>query len=107
MNLRIKKGDMVRVITGADKGKTGKVVAVEPAKQAVKVEGLNIVKRAVKPNMVNPQGGIKELHKAVDVSKVAIVHPSKKDKVSKIGYKVAKDGSKTRVYKQASNKEIA
>lgn len=107
MSVRIKKGDMVKVIAGADKGKTGKVVSVQPAKHSVKVEGLNVVKRAVKPSMVNPQGGITELHKGIDISKVAIVHPSKKDKVSKIGYKVAKDGSKTRVYKQASNKEIA
>lgn len=107
MNMRIKKGDTVRVIAGSHKGKTGKVVAVEPKKNGVRVEGINIVKRAVKPSMVSPQGGITEIHKPLDISKVAIVHPSKKEAVSKIGYKVEKSGAKKRVYKQASNKEIA
>ncbi len=107
MNLRIKKGDQVRIITGSDKGKTGKVVAVLPLKNAVKIEGINIVKRAVKPSAVTPQGGIVDVHKPIDVSKVALVHPTKKDGVSKVGYKVSKDGKKTRVYKQASNKEIS
>lgn len=106
MNLRIKKGDMVRVIAGSFKGQTGKVVETLPKTGAVKIEGINVVKRAVKPNMLNPQGGITELHKPLDVSKVALTHPTKKDGVSKVGYKLSKDGSKTRTYKQASNKEI-
>ena len=107
MATRLKKGDTVKIIAGAHKGKTGKIVAIEPKNGLVKVEGINSVKRAVKPSMIHPQGGIKELHKGLDISKVAIVHPTKKDTVSKVGYKVAKDGTKTRVYKQASNKEIA
>lgn len=105
--LRLKKGDMVRVITGKDKGTVAKIVAVSPKQNAVKVEGINIVKRASKPNMMSPQGGIVEKHVAIDISKVALVHPSKKDKVSKVGFSVSKDGTKKRVYKQASNKEIA
>ncbi len=104
--LRLKKGDMVKVTTGKDKGKTGKIVAVLPKKSAVKVEGINIVKRHNKPNMLQPQGGITDVHKAIDISKVALIHPTKKDGVSKVGFTVAKDGSKKRVYK-VNNKEIA
>jgi large subunit ribosomal protein L24 len=106
MSVRLKKADIVRIIAGKDKGKTGKIVAVDPSKRSVKVEGINIVKRAVKPSMINPQGGIKELHKSIDISKVALVHPTKKDATSKVGYKLSKEGVKMRVYK-ANNKEIA
>jgi large subunit ribosomal protein L24 len=97
---------MVTVITGSYKGKSGKVVAVLPKTGGVKVEGINIVKRAVKPSATSPQGGIKDAHKPLDISKVAIVHPTKKSAVSKVGYSIAKDGSKTRVYK-VNNKEIS
>lgn len=103
--IKLKKGDQVKVITGSLKGKTGKIVEVVPAKKAVKVEGLNIVKRHVKPNMLQPQGGIVDIHQPIDVSKVALLQTGKKDATSRIGYKVAKDGSKVRVFKK-TNKEI-
>lgn len=104
--LKLKKGDMVKITTGKDKGKTGKIVAVVPKEFAVKVEGINIVKRHNKPNMVQPQGGITNVHKPIDISKVALVHPTKKDAVTKVGFSIGKDGSKKRVYK-VNNKEIA
>jgi len=103
--MRLKKGDIVKVIAGSNKGKTGKIVAVVPAQNAVKVEGLNIVKRHVKPNMLQPQGGIIDKHQPIDASKVALVQAGKKDATSRIGYTVKKDGSKVRVYKK-TNKEI-
>lgn len=105
--LRIKRGDMVRVITGGHKGKTGKVVRVDAASHAVYVEGINIVKRHTKPSIVAPQGGITDIHKPIDISKVAIVTSDKGDKVSRVGYITNKDGNKVRVYRQANNKEIA
>lgn len=103
--LRIKKGDVVKVIAGSLKGQTGKVVAVLPNKAAVKVEGLNLVKRHTKPSMVAPQGGITELHKSIDISKVALVVAGKKDATSRISYSTDKTGQKVRIYK-ATNKEI-
>jgi large subunit ribosomal protein L24 len=106
MSMRLKKGDMVQIIAGTNKGKTAKVTAVLPKDNAVKVEGINVVKRAVKPNMLDPQGGIVDVHKPIDASKVAIVHPTKKGATSKIGFQITKDGNKTRVYKNAQNKEI-
>lgn len=106
-NLKIKRGDTVKVISGSFKGKTGKVVAVNPASATVAVEGLNVVKRHVKPSMVSPQGGIVDVHKHLDVSKVAIVQPgSKTNKTSRVGFIIDKSGVKKRVYKQLNNKEI-
>lgn len=102
--IRLKKDDNVVVLSGKYKGKTGKVVATHPGENKVTVEGINIVKKHQKPNKANPQGGILEVTKPIWVSKVAIVDPSTK-KASRIGYSVAKDGTKTRVFKK-SGKEI-
>jgi large subunit ribosomal protein L24 len=106
MSIRLKKGDTVKVIAGKFKGQTGKIVAISPRDHTVKVEGLNIVKRAQKPNMISPQGGITSIHKPLDVSKVALTHPSNKSATSRVSYRFKKDRSKVRVYAQANNKEI-
>lgn len=102
--IRIKKGDTVVVLSGKYKGKTGKVTATHPSENKVTVEGINVVKKHVKPNREYPQGGIIEMTKPIWVSKVAVQEPTSK-KPSKIGYKVAKDGTKVRVYKR-TGKEI-
>jgi large subunit ribosomal protein L24 len=70
----------------------------------VTVEGINVVKKAIKPNRQHPQGGIIELTKPLWVSKVAIVDPASK-KPSRIGYEISKTGKKTRIYKK-SGKEV-
>lgn len=100
--IKIKKGDTVIVRSGKFKGKTGKVVATHPAENKVTVEGINVIKKAIKPNTVksHPQGGIVEITKPLWVSKVAIVEPTSK-KPSKIGYAIAKDGTKERIYKRS------
>jgi large subunit ribosomal protein L24 len=102
--IRLKKGDTVIVRSGKYKGKTGKVLATHPTDNKVTVEGINNVKKAVKPNREHPQGAIVELTKPIWVSKVAIVEPTSK-KPSRIGYKLDKDGNKTRVFK-SNGKEI-
>lgn len=102
--IRLKKDDTVVVTAGKYKGKTGKIVATHPRENKVTVEGINIVKKAVKPNKAYPQGGIIELTKPMWVSKVAIVDPSTK-KPARIGYKLDDKGKKTRVFK-GSGKEI-
>jgi len=104
--IRFSKGDLVKVITGSLKGKTGKIISVQPKDGTVKIEGLNIVKRHIKPNMVSPQGGIIDLHKPIDSSKVALVVDSKTNTVSRVGFSLDKNGKKVRVYRQANNKEI-
>jgi large subunit ribosomal protein L24 len=102
--IRLQKDDEVVVIAGKEKGKTGKVTAVHPAENKVTVEGINIVKKHLKPNKQHPQGGIIDITKPINVSKVAIVEPTSK-KPSKIGFKFDKDGNKARIYKK-TNKEI-
>ena len=65
MKLHIKKGDMVQVIAGDNKGQQGKVLKVEVTKQRAIVEGVNLCKKATKPNAQNPQGGIVEKEAAM------------------------------------------
>lgn len=105
MAMRIKKGDLVKVIAGAHKGKTGKVVSTNATKQLVTVEKIGLVKRHVKPTQVNPRGGTKEIHRALPAGSVALVTDEAKGTTSRIGYKLSKDGVKTRVAK-TSGKEI-
>ncbi len=101
--IRLKKGDEVVVLSGKYKGKTGKITATHPKENKVTVEGINIVKKHIKPSQARPQGGIDEITKPIWVSKVAIVDDKKKP--SRIGYKIDKDGNKSRVFK-TTGKEI-
>ena len=93
---------MVR--SGKYKGHSGKVLALHPSLNKVTVEGINIVKKHTKPTRQNPQGGILELTKPIWVSKVGILDSGAK-KPSRIGYKLAKDGAKSRILK-SSGKEL-
>lgn len=102
--IRIKKDDMVMVRAGKYKGKTGKVLNVHPKLNKVTVEGINIVKRHVKPTQANPQGGIVELTKPIWVSKVGLLDNTAR-KPSRVNYKTDDKGKKTRVLK-TSGKEI-
>jgi large subunit ribosomal protein L24 len=102
--IRLKKGDNVVVLAGKYKGKTGIVEATHPTENKVTVTGINIVKRATKPNRTYPTGGIIEITKPIWVSKVAIVEPTSK-KPSRIGYSTDKDGKKVRMFKR-TGKEI-
>ena len=87
---KIHKDDTVQVIAGKDKGKTGNVVRVVPAKNAVIVSGINIVKKAMKKRSQQDQGGIVEIEAPLNISNVAIV--CKKCGPTRIGYKL--DGDK-------------
>lgn len=104
MKIRLKKGDTVMVRSGKHKGKTGKITATHPRDNKVTVAGINVVKKHVKPNNEHPQGAIVEITKPIWVSKVGIVEPTSK-KPSRIGYKLDKEGKKTRVFKK-TGKEI-
>jgi large subunit ribosomal protein L24 len=106
VTMKIKKNDLVRVIAGAAKGQTGKVLAVHPSKQTVTIEGIGKIKRHIRPSQMNPQGGTKDIVVPIPASKVALVHPANDAKVTRIGYMVKKDGTKTRIAKAANNKEI-
>ncbi len=102
--IRLKKGDIVMVRMGKYKGKTGKIVSTHPSENKVTVEGINIVKKAVKPTRTNPTGGIVEITKPIWVSKVGLVEPTSK-KPSRVGYQLNEDGTKTRIFK-STGKEV-
>ena len=71
---KIKKDDLVQVITGKDKGKKGKVLSVDTKNHKVLVEGVNMVSKHSKPSMTNQQGGIIEKEAPIDISNVMYVH---------------------------------
>ena len=92
---KIKKDDLVQVITGKDKGKTGKVLSVDTKNNKVLVEGVNMVSKHSKPSMANQQGGIIEKEAPIDISNVMYVH---KGKPVRIGFQGEKK-DKVRVAK--------
>jgi large subunit ribosomal protein L24 len=93
---RIRKGDTVVVISGKDKGKTGKVLRVIPEAERVVVEKLNMVKRHQKPTPVQREGGIIEKEAALHWSKVMPADPDT-GKPTRVKTRVEADGSKTRI----------
>ena len=98
---RIKKGDEVRIISGKLLGKQGIVLRVCPKTNKAIVEGLNKVKIHQKSNANGKQqkGGIKEQEAWIHLSKLTLVVAKAKRGVSKVAYKIDKDGQKTRVAK--------
>jgi large subunit ribosomal protein L24 len=75
MAKRLKKGDLVAIIAGKDKGKQGKILEVRVNSGRVLVEGINRVKKHMKPSQTNPQGGIKDMEAPLHVSNVMLVDP--------------------------------
>jgi large subunit ribosomal protein L24 len=100
MAFRLRKGDNVQVITGEDKGKTGKILKVFPEKKRAIVEGINVVKRHTKPSPKNQQGGILEKESSIDISNIMLVCP-KSGKPTRIGSKVLENGERVRFSKKA------
>lgn len=96
MASKIKKGDTVKVITGKDKDKEGKVIAVNHKNSTVLVEGVNMVSRHTKPNAQNQNGGIIQKEAPIHVSNVMY---SAKGQAVRVGFAV-KDGKKVRINKK-------
>lgn len=82
--VRIKKGDLVKVIAGKDKGKEGKVLSINAKKHTAIVEGINMVTKHAKPSMANQQGGIIHQENPIDISNIMYLY---KGQPTKIGYK--------------------
>ncbi len=102
--MRIKKGDKVKVITGAYKGTIGEVTQVFPKEDKLIVEGVNMVKKHQKPTQMNPEGGIIEKEAKIHVSNVMLY--DEKDKIaSRVKMEIKEDGTKVRVLKK-NGKEI-
>jgi len=96
--IHVKTGDTVYVISGKDKGQTGKVVKVFPKKGKIIVEGLNMVTKRIKPTQMNPQGGVVKKSAPMYSSKV-MLFDEKAGKPTRVGYKFLEDGKKVRYSK--------
>ncbi len=101
MAMKIKKGDKVVVIAGSDKGKAGEVLRVIPSENRVVVQGVRLAKRHTKATQTT-QGGIIEKEAPIHVSNVAHIDP-KTAKPTRVGFKVAEDGSKVRFAKRSGD----
>lgn len=97
--LHIKKGDTVKVLSGTDNGKTGKVTSVDREKGRAFVEGINLVSKHTKPSAANPQGGIVKREASVHISNLMVV--DSKGQASRVGRKLNKDGKLVRYSKKS------
>ena len=99
----LKKGDQVRVMTGRDRGKTGRVLAVNPSKRTITVEHAGIIKRHTRPNpSKNVKGGIVEKEGPMSISNVLLFCQAC-NKGTRLGHKMLPDGSKERVCRRCGN----
>lgn len=100
--LHIKIGDSVKVLSGESKGNEGKVLEIDRNKNRAVIEGVNIVKKHVKPSASNPQGGIEETEASIHISNLMIVAGGK---ASRVGRKLNDDGKLVR-YSKKTGEEI-
>ena len=99
--MKIKKGDMVKVIAGKDKDKEGKVIAVDKIEGRVLVEGVNMLTKHTKPSMANQNGGIVHQEGYIDASNVMLLHNGK---ATRVGFKM--DGDKKVRFAKATGEVI-
>lgn len=104
--MKIRTGDTVIVHRGGHKGQTGEVMRVLTANNQVVVKGVNLRTRHVKPSGARQVGGLEKSEQPISIANVNLVHPTSKGKSSRVGFKFKKDGAKTRVYRQAADKEV-
>ena len=97
--VHVKTGDTVVVLSGTERGKKGKVMAVSPAEGKVIVEKVNLVSKHVKPRKMGDQGGIVEAEGAMYASKVQVVCP-RCGKPTRVAHKILEDGTKERICKK-------
>ncbi|HXV18666.1 MAG TPA: 50S ribosomal protein L24 [Candidatus Omnitrophota bacterium] len=103
MSLGIRKGDKVYILSGKDRGKTGKVIYVYPKIGRALVEGINMIKKHARKSPKNPQGGILHQESTIRLSKLALLCPTS-GKPTRLKTLTAGDGSKQRV--SAKNKAV-
>jgi large subunit ribosomal protein L24 len=101
--LKVKKGDQVKVMSGEDKGKEGRVLEVQTKKDRVIIEGINIVTKHVKPSATNPQGGIEKKEAAIHVSNVMVI--DNQGNPTRIGRRRQENGKLVR-YSKKSNEDL-
>lgn len=96
MGLGIRRGDKVTILAGKDRGKTGKVIEVYPAKNRALVEGINMMKKHLRKSAQHPQGAIVDREVPIHISNLSLLDPTS-SKPTRIKLQVAGDGSKQRL----------
>ena len=105
--MKVKVGDNVKVLTGKDKGKEGRVLFTLKNKDRVVVEGINIVKKHMKPSRTNETGGILETENPIHVSNVKVIESGVEEKASKKEVKpVEKKETAKKTTKKSTKKEV-
>jgi large subunit ribosomal protein L24 len=102
MAARIRKGDTVVVISGAQKGRRGEVLQVLPREGRAVVQGVAVIKRHTKPRGVGQPGGIVEREASIHLSNLMLID-GKTDQPTRVGFKVLEDGRKVRIAKASGN----
>jgi len=100
MSLRLRKNDLVEIVSGEHRGLTGRILRVHPKKTTAVVEARNMIKRHTKPNQKNQQGGIIEREAPIHLSNLKLVCP-KTNKPTRIGVRILEDGKRVRYSKKA------
>lgn len=100
MARNVKKGDMVAVIAGDDRGKTGEVIRVFARDRKVLVQGVNRVYRHLRPSRRHPHGGRIQKEMPISISNVLPIDP-KTNQPTRVGFRINKDGSKERIAKKS------
>ena len=103
--LKIKKDDLVIVLSGVSKGKQGKVIKIIPTSNRAIVEGVNMVTKHAKPNAENPQGGIVKKEASINISNLMIVDP-KSGSPTRVGRRINKETGKLERYSKKSGEVI-
>jgi len=103
IKLKIKSGDIVRVIAGDHKGAEGKVISVDREKNKAIVEGVNMVSKHTKPSAKNPQGGIVKKEAPIQISNIALIDPKTKE-TTRVGVRV--EGDKKVRFSKKSNQVL-
>lgn len=99
--MKIKTGDEVKVISGHYKGTVSTVTKVFPKENKIIVEGVNMVKKSLKPSQANPEGGVVDKEAKIDASNV-MLYDRKAKSASRVGFKF-EDGKKVRIFKKSGN----
>lgn len=100
IKLRLRKNDIVKVVSGRDSGKQGKIFRVFPSKGRVLVEGINLVAKHDRPTRDNPKGGVIHREAPIHISNLMLIDPSSQ-KPTRVGFSFLSDGSKKRMAKKS------
>lgn len=106
MGIRLKKGDQVIVLSGADKGKVGPITQILPSQSRVVVDGVNLRTKHIKKTSTRRTGGLERAPRPIHASNVGLLRPGSKNRATRVGFSTKSGGKKIRIATQAGGKAI-